>query len=269
MKYEELGKGIVKRTGRRVLGLFIDGTGLDRATRRINRKVDMSALIRGVTSGITPTVARYYTLIPYEDDSRQRAFLDAVSRAGLNVVVKRLPPKGVTRQVSVDVEIAADIIAFALGHFAFGDLSVYRPDPLDEGLGRGVFLNESPAGRIVGLFPPGSAQGRLRKQQTPAAAGQGAVGNKPASGPDGVSSSELKAAPTGAASKEASETVPCPQRIVTVVCPGRDLTYPISLVKELGVDTVTADFGQFNSGDILKSAAKWIDLSDSETIWRE
>jgi len=53
------------------------------------------------------------------------------------------------------------------------------------------------------------------------------------------------------------------------VCPSRELTYPVSLVKELGVDTITADFGQFNTGDLLKSAAKWIDLSDSETIWRE
>ncbi|RIL03501.1 MAG: hypothetical protein DCC75_12915, partial [Proteobacteria bacterium] len=90
MKYTELGKGVVKRTERRVLGLFIDGTGLDRATRRINRKVDMSSLVKGVTSGIPPTIARYYTLIPYEDDSRQRAFLDAVMRAGLSVIVKRL-----------------------------------------------------------------------------------------------------------------------------------------------------------------------------------
>ena len=59
------------------------------------------------------------------------------------------------------------------------------------------------------------------------------------------------------------------KRIVTIVCPTRELSYSVSLVKEFGVDTITADFGQFNSGDVLKSAAKWIDLSDSETIWRD
>lgn len=93
MKYEQLGGGFIKKREKRVVGLFIDGTGLDRATRRINRKVNMSALVRGVTSGINPIVARYYTLIPYEDDSRQRAFLDAVARAGLSVIVKRLPQR--------------------------------------------------------------------------------------------------------------------------------------------------------------------------------
>jgi hypothetical protein len=43
----------------------------------------------------------------------------------------------------------------------------------------------------------------------------------------------------------------------------------MALVKDAGADTTTADFGQFNTGDLLKSAAKWIDLSDSETIWRD
>ncbi|MCB0333929.1 MAG: hypothetical protein KDD55_10555, partial [Bdellovibrionales bacterium] len=59
------------------------------------------------------------------------------------------------------------------------------------------------------------------------------------------------------------------ERIVTVVCPSRELSYPLSLIGELGIDTVSADFGQFNNKDVLKSAAKWIDLSDSETIWRD
>jgi hypothetical protein len=54
-----------------------------------------------------------------------------------------------------------------------------------------------------------------------------------------------------------------------VVCPSRELAYPLGLSKEFEVDTTTADFGQFNTGDVLKSAAKWIDLSDSETIWRD
>jgi hypothetical protein len=43
----------------------------------------------------------------------------------------------------------------------------------------------------------------------------------------------------------------------------------MSLIKDVAGDTTTADFGQFNTGDVLKSAAKWIDLSDSETIWRD
>ena len=237
MQFQELGKGLVKRREKRVLGLFIDGTGLDRATRRISRKVDLSGLVRGVTSGITPVVARYYTLIPYEDDSRQRAFLDAVYRANLEVVVKRLPPKGITRQVSVDVEMAADIVAFALGRHNFGDLSKYEPAP-SEG-----FHEPYRGGAIPSALP------FLRARQ--------AADRNPA--PKAPDKESAAPAPEPAANEK---------RIITVVCPGRDLSYPLSLVKELGVDTISADFGQFNTGDILKSAAKWIDLSDSETIWR-
>jgi hypothetical protein len=59
------------------------------------------------------------------------------------------------------------------------------------------------------------------------------------------------------------------QRSVVVVCPSRELSYPLGLIKDLGADTTNADFGQFNTGDILKSASKWVDLSDSETIWRD
>lgn len=231
MKYEEIGKGKVKRTQRRIIGLFIDGTGLDRATRRINRKVDMTALVKGVTSGLAPVVARYYTLIPYEDDSRQRAFLDAVNRAGLSVIVKRLPPKGITRQVSVDVEMAADIVAFALGHSRFSTLSQYLPETGNDG------------------HPP--QQGTVRFGLAPKEPNN--AGPEAAPEPD-----QIDSAPK-----------PPEDRIVTVVCPSRDLAYPISLAKELGVDTVSADFGHFVGGDVLKSAAKWIDLSDSETIWRE
>ena len=235
MKYEELGKGKVKRTQRRTIGLFIDGTGLDRATRRINRKVDMSALVKGVTSGLSPCVARYYTLIPYEDDSRQRAFLDAVARAGLSVIVKRLPPKGVTRQVSVDVEMAADIIAFALGHSRFSSLSEYSPQSFDGHTATGIIPRPSGSGPTTPAEPELSA--------TNGAAPSDEVGSDSGKSPE--------------------------QRIVTVVCPSRDLSYPISLAKDLGVDTVSADFGHFIGTDVLKSAAKWIDLSDSETIWRD
>lgn len=229
MKYESLASGVIKRKEKRVLGLFIDGTGLDRATRRLKRKVDLTRLVRGVTSGITPAVARYYTLIPYEDDSRQRAFLDAVHRAGLQVIVKRLPPKGITRQVSVDTEMAADIVAFALGHTRFSNLSTY--DPKD-------FTQAGSALPTAMPFIDGSEE--RREELSP------------------IVTAPIIAAP--------SDNI---QRIVTVVCPSRELSYSISLSKELGVDTATADFGKFTGGDILKSAAKWIDLSDSETIWRE
>ena len=44
--------------------------------------------------------------------------LDAVERAGVEVITKRLPPKGVKRQVSMDVHIASDLVSFAYGHFA-------------------------------------------------------------------------------------------------------------------------------------------------------
>jgi hypothetical protein len=238
--FEKIGKGIVKRTTRRVLGLFIDGTGLDRATRRINRKVDLAALVRGVTSGIQPVVARYYTLIPYEDDSRQRSFLDAVARAHLSVVVKRLPPKGITRQVSVDVEMAADIVAFARGHSSFSNLSEYQTE--SEVLG-------SPRHTI----PLRIGTHHQPQHITPA-------GPAPETATDPASAVPLAPPPVVPVQEE---------RVVVVVCPSRDLSYPIALVKELHIDTVTADFGQFNTGDILKSAAKWIDLSDSETIWRD
>ncbi len=212
MKYQELGKGIVKRREKRIFGLFIDGTGLDRATRRIAKRVDMSALVKGVCSGVAPLVARYYTLIPYEDDSRHRAFLDAVTRANLSVVVKRLPPKGITRQVSVEVEMAADIAAFALGHTKFSTLSEYQ----GHDSGEDIQFAEAQSSESEATESPSQLVG---------------------------------------------------QRVVVVVCPGRDLAYPISLAREVGADTMTADFGQFNQGDVLKSAAKWIDLSDSETIW--
>ncbi|MCB9029734.1 MAG: NYN domain-containing protein [Deltaproteobacteria bacterium] len=236
-KYESIGSGVLKRRERRVLGLFIDGTGLDRATRRLKRKVDLSRLVRGVTSGSVPIVARYYTLIPYEDDSRQRAFLDAVHKAGLTVIVKRLPPKGVSRQVSVDVEMAADIVAFAQGHTDFSDLSAY--DPKD-------FIAPAQGSALPTALPFMDSNPKARKNHS--------------------NGNDLKPRKITLSNKQEEENI---KRIVTVVCPSREISYPIALARELGAETATADFGQFNSGDILKSAAKWIDLSDSETIWRE
>ncbi|RMG40388.1 MAG: NYN domain-containing protein [Candidatus Dadabacteria bacterium] len=236
--YKQLAKGIVKRRQTKILGLFIDGTGLDRATRRLHRKVDMAKLVRGVSSGLTPTVARYYTLIPYEDDSRQIAFLDAVAKAGLDVVVKRLPPKGVERQVSVDVEMAADIAAFAFGHTRFGELKRYRPstDSANEG------------SAVPGAIPFRGKKAESSQRQFPAAE-EKSVENQVMPGKN--------------------DNAQFTDRIVTVVCPSPDLAYPIAMVTEIGVDTVTVDFGKFKTRDVLKSAAKWIDLSDSETIWRD
>lgn len=234
MSYQKIGKGVVKRSEKRVVGLFIDGTGLDRATRRLNRKVELANLVRGVTSGITPVVARYYTIVPYEDDSRQRAFLDAVSRAGLRVIVKRLPPKGVTRQVSTDAEMSADIVAFALGHSTFSDLSEWKSDSHSG--------DYSKSANTIPMMPKsGSVESDDSDEQPP-------------------TTTEDSSQPPRSQLPE--------KRSVIVVCPSRDIAYPISLVKELNVDTINADFSQLHGGDVLKSAAKWIDLSTSETIWR-
>ncbi len=207
----KISKNVVKRRENRKLGVFIDGVGLDRAARRLNRRVDLAQLLRGVSSGTTPIVARYYTIIPNTDDARQHAYLDAVSKAGLEVVVKRLPPIGVNRQTLIEIEMAADMVAFAQGHDRFSGLSTLKEINND---------SEEPAD----LSTDGEAD----------ESGRGPI-----------------------------------KRIVTVVCPSRDLAYPMALIKEFGIDTVTADFGQFSGQDVLKSAAKWIDLSNSETIWKE
>jgi len=264
IKEAPIKKGFVRRSQKREMGLFIDGVGLDRAARRLNRRVDMAALVRGVTAGATPVIARYYTLIPFEDDSRHHAFLDAVARAGLQVVVKRLPPKGVNRQVSIDLEMATDMVAFALGHTNFNSEHDYKPqDGAVHALSANGGLANGNGVQHAGSALPGGLT---------LAKGTRAIGG-------GISA---KATPTGTligtplevgidetAKPEHSEVnATNVQRIVTVVCPSRDLSYPIGMVKELGIDTLSADFGKFNSGDVLKSAAKWIDLSDSETIWR-
>ena len=241
MKYQELGKGVVKRKrGQRAIGLFIDGTGLDRATRRISRKVDLSALVRGVTSGTPPIIARYYTLIPYEDDSRQRAFLDAVARAGLTVVVKRLPPKGVSRQVSVDIEMASDIIAFALGRANFSSENTYTAGTKAPAPGGG--------GSALPTGLPFTQQEAKKKVEKP---------------------TEAESSDSAEDAQSTLDKTQPENRIVTLVCPSRDLAYSVSMINTWNVDTVTADFGDFNNADILKAASKWIDLSDSETIWRK
>lgn len=234
-KFKDLGGGLVKKKERRVVGLFIDGVNLDRATRRLNKKVDLQALVRGVCSGSTPVVARYYTVIPHEDDSRHRAFLDAVARAGLSVIVKRLPPKGIERQVTTDLEMAADIVAFSLGLSSFSKENEYLPAELEAAKSFAATSSANQGSGFQTLDPES-----LRPQQR---------GTGPLLKIDG--------------------DVAGTRRSVVVLCPSRELSYPISLAKNLGADTTNADFSQFNSGDILKSAAKWIDLSGSETIWRE
>lgn len=204
---------VVRRSVRRVVGLFIDGPALDRAARRIGRRIDFSSLIRGVCPGAAPVVARYYTVIPYDDDSRHRSFLDAVRTAGFDVIVKRLPPKGVNRPVTVDPDMAADMLAFSYGHINFA---------------------QSPELHDISLRANPSSEGT-----------------------DG----EVEAK-----KKEEQDTREV-RRCVTVVCPSRELAYPLWLSKQVGVDTCTADFSKFASGDFMRTATKWMDLSDSEIIW--
>lgn len=226
--YQELKSGVLKRKTKRKLGLFIDGTSLDRATRRLERKIDLAKLVAGVTAGLQPEIARYYTLVPYEDDSRQFAFLDAVERAGLEVVIKRLPPKGVKRQVSMDVHIASDIIAFSVGVFD----------------------------RPAGAEAPNLGSGSGFKNGHPAAAGSVLPGES-----DTTSSLIVPRY-----SESAHQDL---KRIAAVVCPSRELSYAIFLSHKMHVETQLADFGLYGTSDGWKGVDRWIDLSTSETIWRE
>lgn len=228
-KYQQVKGGLIKKTKRRVVGVFIDGIGLDRATRRLNRRIDLAALIKGVTSGLAPTLARYYTVVPNEDDSRHRSFLDAVSRAGLNVIVKRLPPKGITRQVTTDIEMSTDIVAYALGLSSFNKAFEYLPAEM----------------QAVKNMSVGGAKATIS--------------------PADISESKRQSGPLLNIDPQKSDTT----RSLIVICPTRELSYAMTLAKDLGADTTTADFGKFNRGDVLKSANKWIDLSDSETIWKD
>jgi hypothetical protein len=228
-KYQQVKGGLIKKTKRRVVGVFIDGIGLDRATRRLNRRIDLAALIKGVTSGLAPTLARYYTVVPHEDDSRHRSFLDAVSRAGLNVIVKRLPPKGITRQVTTDIEMSTDIVAYALGLSSFNKAFEYLPAEM----------------QAVKNMSVGGAKATIS--------------------PADISESKRQSGPLLNIDPQKADIT----RSLIVICPTRELSYAMTLAKDLGADTTTADFGKFNKGDVLKSANKWIDLSDSETIWKD
>jgi len=148
--FESVGsKGVLKRKSKRVLGLFIDGVGLDRATRRLDRKIDLGRLVSGITTGLKVEVARYYTLIPNEDDARQFAFLDAVEKAGLEVVVKRLPPKGVNKMVSVDPHISVDLATYAYGRF-----EKHKPVTVAESQPEGEVTPEEETKIVVPAKPP-------------------------------------------------------------------------------------------------------------------
>lgn len=230
---------IVRRNSNRVFGVFIDGTSLDRASRRIQKRVDMSALLKSLTTGGNTLLARYYTLLPQEDDSRHRAFLDAVTKAGFEVVIKRLPPKGINRQVAIDVEMGADIISFGLGREDLSSVSL---------------ISASGQFSIMPKWDETSTKVEPRKTISPHPAGE-QVQNHSSPLPE----------PEVASGEDDSQR----NRVIVVVCPSRELAYPLALCKHFGADTISADFGKFTSGDLLKSAAKWIDLSDSETIWKD
>lgn len=256
-------KTVVRRNSNKVYGVFIDGVGLDRASRRLKRKVDMAALVKGLTIGSPALLARYYTLLPQEDDSRHRSFLDAVAKAGLEVFTKRLPPKGIERQVAVDVEMAADIIAFALGRedisraslvSASGQFSIFTQQ--DSG---GSQQNFHSAARISSAISPHPA---LKLEEWADLKSQND------SQLDGSEDQASGSASRETEANEAEQSAPANKRVIVVVCPSRELAYPLAICKHLGADTISADFGQMTSGDLLKSAAKWIDLSDSQTIFK-
>ncbi len=206
-EFQLLKDGVIKRKAKRKVGLFIDGLGLDRATRRLDKKVDLSRLVAGLTSGIQPEVARYYTLIPNEDDARQFSFLDAVERAGLEVVVKRLPPKGVKRQVSMDVHIATDLIAFGYGQF----------EKVQEEEAK--VANANPADNVSKISPV--------------------------------------------------KTERSIKRMANVVCPTREVSYAIYMCNQFGVETSLSDFGLYGTSTGWRGVDRWVDLSTSETIWRD
>ncbi len=231
MKYEKTSTGVIKRSEQRVMGLFIDGTGLDRATKRMNKKISMQALLKDLSLGLEPVVARYYTLIPYEDDSRQRAYLDAVQRAGFQVVVKRLPPKGISRQVLVDTEMSADIVAFGFGYTNLSYINDIEQTEYEEHK----------------IFEPKTILFQKKQSQE-----DDAYAN--------IYKSDQKH------NELLNDSI---KKVITIVCPSQELTYAISLTNNLNTETITADFGKVNTNkNILKSASRWVDLSDSETIWR-
>jgi hypothetical protein len=167
--------------------------------------------------------------------------------------------------------MAADIIAFSMGFDSFTGLSEYE---------------------AAGEFTRGDPGARSDSSRRSAEKSGGALGRSPLTlgkllgrGHQGQQNSDDEESHETSQVSDAAYTdgqqvndsqddghiiVPTTpaQRVVTVVSPSRDLSYALALATQLGADTVNADFGQFQGGDVLKSASKWIDLSDSETIWR-
>lgn len=245
MNFKENKNGVIKRNSPKAVGIFIDGVELDRATRRINKKIDMKALLKNLSLGLEPVVIRYYTLIPYEDDSRHRAYLDAIENAGFQVVVKRLPPKGVNRQVLVDTEMASDIVAFSFGYTNFS--SINELDTKGEHSKREHSKGEYSKGEY--------SEGEPHKIIDPLH--HSAHTNLQEHEKEHDSKSKLVLLDSSV------------KKVINLVCPSKELTYAISLANTQNTETITADFGTLKTNhDILKSASKWIDLSDSETIWR-
>ena len=239
---------VIRRASNRIYGVFIDGVGLDRACRRMQKKVDMAALLKSLTAGSKAQIARYYTLLPNEDDSRHRAFLEAVSKAGLEVLTKRLPPKGIDRQITTDAEMGADIVSFALARNDIADVSLVSAS--------GQFSIMRTTDYIQSKAPPSRASISPHPAQ------------KLSEMADLDLSKDFEIANEAQSPAQAEAVKSDTKRVIVVVCPSRDLAYPLALCNHFGADTISADFAKFTGGDIFKSAAKWIDLSDSQTIWK-
>ena len=47
------------------------------------------------------------------------------------------------------------------------------------------------------------------------------------------------------------------------------ISYALFTAYEIGTETVLADFGLYGASDGWKGVYRWIDLSTSETIWRD
>lgn len=192
---------VIRRKSNKANALFIDGVSLDRACKRLKRKIVLAELVKSLSEGHKFVIARYYTLIPYEDDSRHRAYLDAIEHAGLEVIVKRLPPKTVSVQVDLSAEMSADMIAFALGQ-----------------------------SKLLNNLRHRTEDKTVEKTEAP--------------------------------------DITDKQKIIKIVCPTRSIAYPIAMAGELGAKTISVDFQESAGSDTFKNASEWIDLSDSEGIWK-
>jgi hypothetical protein len=214
---------IIKRRQDKALGIFVDGVGLDRASRRIRRKVDWKKLLRALSSGKRLISARYYNLLPNSDDNRQISFLDNVSAAGFQAIIKRLPPKHIERQASINVEMAADMIMFGMGKNDFPDLFYHTV--------RSSGANIAQSNDLAKDSDEDSEKSSRIEELSP------------------------------------EEDSILTKREIVIVCPSKELEYPVSYLNNLGVKTVTADFGKFTVSNTLTASSDWIDLTDSEDIW--